>query len=555
MGAEAALDTLVEQFSDPLSFYRELIQNAIDAGTPAIDVRLELGDPGPDGKAVMVIHVDDYGEGMDREIIDKRLTRLFSSSKDGDLTKIGRFGIGFVSVFGVRPDAVCVDTSRGGETWRVLFEADRTFSCIARDEPVDGTKIRVIKAIDPATFADFERRSRDVITYWCAHVDSEISFQGDVVNRALDVDALCVVKDGSRDTGTEIVAGYILDPGAEQFGFYNKGLTLLEGTGGEHHPGVSFKVSSRYLEHTLTRDNVLRDDQFDKAMDRVAALVSTRLPAALFDQIERTLNDPEATAAEAEPLYRLAARLATTDEIPTALDERAVAWSAAGGTLSVETCRRAGSRGRLYRADVAGPVAAEVVRQGLGVVALAPVGSPPLLLLEALARAATDDASAAAVTCPCVDDVWCLPRPTEDDHGDEARAPDDLDVLAEALVALLRADGAKVAGVVRATFGYPGSTLGDRLVISQRKPGGLAPLSEARELGRSLLSSRRWLVMNAASAELGRLGKLAAREPELAAYLAAKRFYLDEDVDGARDGGLARAAYERRAGRLAREPD
>ena len=28
----------------------------------------------------MIIHVDDFGEGMDRAIIDTRLTRLFSSS-------------------------------------------------------------------------------------------------------------------------------------------------------------------------------------------------------------------------------------------------------------------------------------------------------------------------------------------------------------------------------------------------------------------------------------------------------------------------------------------
>ena len=35
------------------------------------------------------------GEGMNEEIIDHQLTRLFASGKAGDLTKIGKFGIGF----------------------------------------------------------------------------------------------------------------------------------------------------------------------------------------------------------------------------------------------------------------------------------------------------------------------------------------------------------------------------------------------------------------------------------------------------------------------------
>ncbi len=139
--AHEALDELVNQFADPLSCFRELIQNAVDAGSPAVDVSFEFrAEADTPERGAMVIHVDDYGEGMNREIIDKRLTRLFSSGKDGDLTKIGRFGIGFVSVFALSPDAVVVDTARGGESWRVLFGADRTFQRIARDEPVDGTK-------------------------------------------------------------------------------------------------------------------------------------------------------------------------------------------------------------------------------------------------------------------------------------------------------------------------------------------------------------------------------------------------------------------------------
>ena len=46
-------------------------------------------------------------------------------------------------------------------------------------------------------------------------------------------------------------------------GFFNGGLTLVQadhnhGSAIAELVGVSFKVSSRYLEHTLTRDDVIR---------------------------------------------------------------------------------------------------------------------------------------------------------------------------------------------------------------------------------------------------------------------------------------------------------
>jgi hypothetical protein len=87
---------------------------------------------------MMVIEVADAGEGMTREIIDNRLTRLFSSAKEGDYTKIGRFGIGFVSVFALDPEIVCVDTGRAGEHWRVVFRRDRSFERIRLTEPGGG---------------------------------------------------------------------------------------------------------------------------------------------------------------------------------------------------------------------------------------------------------------------------------------------------------------------------------------------------------------------------------------------------------------------------------
>ena len=31
---------VIAQFADPLAFYRELVQNAIDAGSPSVEIRI-----------------------------------------------------------------------------------------------------------------------------------------------------------------------------------------------------------------------------------------------------------------------------------------------------------------------------------------------------------------------------------------------------------------------------------------------------------------------------------------------------------------------------------
>ncbi|MFB6374261.1 MAG: ATP-binding protein, partial [Bradymonadaceae bacterium] len=123
---EAVWDDLVEQFADPLSSLRELVQNAIDANSGEVGIECEYrpADEEEDVEGRAIIHVRDWGEGMDRETIEGRLTDLFHSGKDDDYTKIGQFGIGFASVFGLEPSVVCLDTGRDGAYWRVLFDGE-----------------------------------------------------------------------------------------------------------------------------------------------------------------------------------------------------------------------------------------------------------------------------------------------------------------------------------------------------------------------------------------------------------------------------------------------
>ncbi len=298
--AEQALANLVNQFARPLDFLRELAQNSIDAGSPRIEVSVAFDPPkAGEPQGVLQIHVDDFGEGMDEQIIDDQLTRLFSSSKEDDLTKIGKFGIGFTSIFAIQPQAVLLRTGRHGEYWELLFHADRSFDKVRVDSPVQGTQITLFKRTDPDRVPAFIEECRFILEYWCEHSDVPITFRDRTlgeeaeevdgedpfapfanaeasgalqrVNRPLTLDESPFVRHQAE--GVEVVVGCAEQP---RFGFYNGGLTLLNTpnadalgkfAGAVAH--LSFKVKHDHLEHTLTRDNVLQDANWERAMEAV----------------------------------------------------------------------------------------------------------------------------------------------------------------------------------------------------------------------------------------------------------------------------------------------
>lgn len=325
--AEQALDNLVNQFARPLDFLRELVQNSIDAGSPRIEVRIEFDPPKPGSSlGITRIHVDDWGEGMDQAVIDNKLTRLFESNKEGDLTKIGKFGIGFTSIFAIRPEAVLLETGKHGENWEVLFHKDRSFELRPMDRPIDGTKITLFKRMDREELEKFVEEARFILTYWCEHsnvpvtfwdrtrgesveaVDSDDPFAAfevdqaaasgpEQVNHPLHAETDVSVRIQRDDT--EAVVGIANQP---LYGYYNGGLTLLR-TGNVDALGrfapklqrLAFKVKNDALEHTLTRDNVLQDDHWERVMEIVLE-GRTKLVQALIANCVKAVEagqDPE----------------------------------------------------------------------------------------------------------------------------------------------------------------------------------------------------------------------------------------------------------------------
>ncbi|MEZ4238247.1 MAG: ATP-binding protein [Myxococcota bacterium] len=277
------LDDLVAQFSDPYAFARELIQNSLDAGAVRIEVRMAYADDR------LVVEVVDDGEGMDRPTIEGFLLTLFRSTKEQDLTKIGKFGIGFVSLFALDPEEVVVDTGRDGVWHRVRFARDRSWTLLEMSEPCEGTTVKLVLPRSRADARHDARRIRGSAERWCRFAEAEITTAAEGLGRdgwpetpiaeRFGVDAPVTVS--HRADGFDAVLGPARAP---EVGFYNHGLTLWEAESALV-PGVSFRVKGRHLEHTLTRDNVRRDRHFDEVMGRLRALAERDLGRAVQDAL------------------------------------------------------------------------------------------------------------------------------------------------------------------------------------------------------------------------------------------------------------------------------
>jgi len=515
-----ALEGLVHQFADPWAFLRELVQNAIDAGSPQIDVRI-----GHDaGRGAMIIEVADAGEGMTREIIDTRLTRLFSSAKEGDYTKIGKFGIGFVSVFAIDPDLICVDTGRAGEWWRVVFRRDRTFERIRLVDPVEGTTVRLYKTASATQVEEARDKARETLAYWCKHVKIELRLDDALVSGPMDIDGLCKVK--HEEEGTTLVMAIVAEAEALR-GYYHGGLTLHEERDGSL-PFIAYKIDSRFLEHTLTRDNVIRDENYAKAMTIVQQVARGPLTDQLFAALER-IAAGEAVAAEVRDRLYHAAEAPFNDPYaePRWLAAR-ILPTLGGAPIAMKTLRER-PRGRLVLGATAmSPVVQAMLADKHYVVACSSHDVIDSLVYTAIAEWSTPITN------------WCTALAVDAAEA-AAWAP-----LCAAMAALLKTTGWKVREVTVGRFDYPESAIANRVAITQAKFGECTPLAEVGQMASGWLASGRVLVLSARHPTLLHLRAVAASEPELAAYLAIKSFFLHGELRSTIDAALASAAAEAR---------
>lgn len=276
---------IIAQFADPLAFYRELIQNSIDAGSPSVEVKLEY-DP---SASVLRAIVRDRGEGMTRDILENQLLVLFRSTKEKDDSKIGKFGIGFTSVLSPNPEVVVVQTARDGRRLTLHLQRDLTYQLFDSGPATQtGTTVELDLAMRADEVATFAQRSVQALTRWCRHASVPVTFVAHIpdadklearIDRPLSLDNALVEVSRTTDDGKLIVVVGLLPGAASYTGFFNHGLMLHETT--ESALGrVAAKIQDGRLGHTLSRDDVRRDASLERALAFARDVVADALPRA-----------------------------------------------------------------------------------------------------------------------------------------------------------------------------------------------------------------------------------------------------------------------------------
>lgn len=331
---------VIAQFADIYAFYRELVQNAIDAGTPRVDVELRYNR----ADQRMTVEVRDRGEGMTREIVENQLLVLFRSTKENDRTKIGKFGIGFASVLAPNPEVVSVHTARDGRRLTMHLYRDLSYDLFdAGPATQHGTTVELQIAMKPDTVDEFVRRSLDALKRWCRHATVPIEVfehRGAQtvttrIDKPLGLDKTLVEVVRKTDEG-QLTA--VVGLGPTYVGFFNHGLMLhetMEPLVGE----LAVKIQDARLGHTLSRDDVRRDEHFEHALAFARELVKTELThatqaklrvladAANFDELEPLMGAAVAAQLPLEHWYMpLVEPLGDTKSIDLGAHKRA--WAA-----------------------------------------------------------------------------------------------------------------------------------------------------------------------------------------------------------------------------------
>ena len=118
--------------------------------------------------------------------------------------------------------------------------------------------------------------------------------------------------------------------------------------------------------------------------------------------------------------------------------------------------------------------------------------------------------------------------------------------LREATLGQLRELGLTLSDLALGHLAYPESAVADHVAITQAELGELTRVEEISQLASGWFARKRVLVVNADHPTVVHLLELGVAEPELAAFLLLKLFFLRTELDPARDNQLASFAAEAR---------
>ena len=363
--AHALLDRLVGQFASPYDFLRELVQNAMDAGSDLVEVELHQHAGEHPAEVVFELVVVDAGRGMDEEIIDGELTRLFATSKTDDRTMAGGFGIGFVSVFAWEPERVLVQTGRQGDAWEVMFREDRRFEKHRVDVPLEGTTVRLFRRGAPSQRVAIADAVEDALTRWCRFAPIEVTFEDIESGRGPRLlEAPFEPEDLAASVRWEngpsrAVLGF---GAADDAVLMRRGLVLEEGRSTELLPELKEAAGASTMEHLvvrldsprlhtgMARDGVVLSEE-RRALERELRPSLGQLRDALARRLAEVAGRASWDEATAQVYTHLHAHLMLEHDNIGELGRRPLLRLATGAAVSMATLQQRARRGLVCVAD------------------------------------------------------------------------------------------------------------------------------------------------------------------------------------------------------------
>lgn len=271
------LEDMREHLHEEAAFARENIQNSLDAGATKIEINYSYNKEKSTGK----IRFKDNGTGMSYTTIHKELLTLFESKKEDNITKIGRFGIGFISNFAQKKlERVTVTTNTGEKEhivhllppkngWKGTVIPNKGEFIHQR-----GTSVTLDVSMNEEEFQLLEKTVSAYVEKTCAYTPIPLFVEGKKINKPFDIpEAKYKIKFGG---GSEIegVIGLIEDNNTNDESYYklfNRRLLVEE----DNKPlfkdvkGLSILISSSYLKYDLSRDYADRDIEYEKIILKV----------------------------------------------------------------------------------------------------------------------------------------------------------------------------------------------------------------------------------------------------------------------------------------------
>lgn len=325
------------QFEDPFLAFRELYANALDAVRGRRDPRIELRV-----SAERVI-VEDNGTGLDEPGLDA-LTTLGKSTRRGR-DAIGRFGIGFASVFDPQLGVARVEfrAARYGRDSGIIIRFFPDVSGGVSIEVEDSTPPRSggsrVEVTFDSTRAPDDRvaRATEVFDTHAAYSGVETELNGRLLGRELADYIKAEIRDGDWTTqeralvAQSAVKGPVgvaaIDPSRpdSKFRAYQRGLFVCElplhRVQGKPWPrGVFGAVNAEGLDLVASRNAFVEDDRFERFQGELRRLgyesayrvvrhyeqsEDAYARIVLLDALRRGLRSatPESLLAESDDLF------------------------------------------------------------------------------------------------------------------------------------------------------------------------------------------------------------------------------------------------------------